>query len=142
MISLNECAAIAGLRPRELVLGVAVSERHHRMLSNYLLNVKRGAAVVCAIIVADMRGYRDLGALQKSADLLIVLRLFLSKHRLEPRAALRRFTWANGETRRPPLEAAKRAATSNRSWRTPRLAAPIGASAALRRQPSHHSRMS
>lgn len=32
------------------------------------------------MIIADLRRFRDLGALQPSADLLLVLRLFLTDH--------------------------------------------------------------
>ncbi len=80
MISVTRCAAIAGLSSREIILGVEPSAIHRRLLCGYLLNMHRGMRVVRNMIVADMRRYIDLGAAARAADLLIVLRLFLSDY--------------------------------------------------------------
>lgn len=81
MISVTQCAAFAGLASDELILGVAPSAKHRLLLSSYLLNLelgKFGPVTVRDMIVADMRRFRELGALQRAADLLLVLRLFLT----------------------------------------------------------------
>ncbi len=80
MITVSECAAFAGLASNELVLGAVPSTRHHSLLSSYLLNIGRGPRAVRDMIVADMRGFLDLGVSRRAADLLIVLRIFLSDY--------------------------------------------------------------
>ncbi len=80
MISVPLCAASANLRSSEVFLGVTPSARHRSMLIGYLLNLKRGPVAVRDMIIADLRAALDLGAQQRAADLLIVLRLFLSEH--------------------------------------------------------------
>lgn len=78
MISVAQCAAFAGLASDEMVLGVTPSAKHQSLLSSYLLNLNRGPIAVRDMIIADMRLFRELGALQRAADLLLVLRLFLT----------------------------------------------------------------
>lgn len=97
MITISECAAFAGLASNELVLGAVPSTRHHSLLSSYLLNSHRGLQAVRAMIVADLRGFLDLGVSVRAADLLIVLRMFLTDfpearqaRRLEPPAGAAR----------------------------------------------------
>lgn len=80
MITVSECAAFAGLASNELVLGAVPSAKHRRLLSSYLLNLKRGPEAVRDLMVADLRGLLDLGVTSRAADLLIVLRLFLSDY--------------------------------------------------------------
>jgi hypothetical protein len=80
MITVTQCAALAGLASNEMVLGVTPSARHHSLLASYLLNLGRGPVAVRTMIVADLRAFLDLGAARRAADLLIVLRFFLSKH--------------------------------------------------------------
>jgi hypothetical protein len=80
MISATQCAAFAGLASDELILGVTPSAKHRSLLSSYLLNLERGPMAVRDMIVADLRRFRELGALQPTADLLLVLRLFLTDH--------------------------------------------------------------
>ncbi|MBI1869259.1 MAG: hypothetical protein HYS06_13365 [Methylocystis sp.] len=80
MMSVAQCAAFSGLASSELVLGVTPSARHNWLLSGYLLNLGRGPQAVRDMIVADLRGWLDLGARRRAADLLIVLRFFLSDH--------------------------------------------------------------
>lgn len=80
MISFAQCAAFAGLASNEMVLGVTPAVKHDRLLSSYLANLGRGAIAVRDMIVADLRAYLDLGAMQRAADQLIVLRRFLSSY--------------------------------------------------------------
>ena len=80
MISATQCAAFAGLASDEMILGVTPSAKHRSLLSSYLLNLERGPMAVRDMIIADLRRFRDLGALQPTADLLLVLRLFLTDH--------------------------------------------------------------
>ena len=68
-----------------LSLGAAPSARHHSPLSSYRLNLWRGPKVVCGLIVSDIRTILDLGASRRAADLLLVLREFLSDY---PEASL------------------------------------------------------
>lgn len=80
MITVSECAAFAGLASNELVLGAVPSAKHRLLLSSYLLNLRRGPGAVRDMIVSDLRGFLDLGVTSRAADLLIVLRIFLSDH--------------------------------------------------------------
>jgi hypothetical protein len=58
---------------------VPPSDAHARRLDSYLLNRHRGAAAVRDIIIADIRGFLDLGLPHVAADLVVVLRLLLAK---------------------------------------------------------------
>ncbi len=80
MISLAQCAAFAGLASDEILLGVTPSSKHCSLLSSYTLNLKRGPVAVREMIVADLRRFRELGAMQRAADLLFVLRVFLTQY--------------------------------------------------------------
>ncbi|MBY6242745.1 hypothetical protein [Methylosinus sp. Sm6] len=80
MISVSECAALAGLSSNELVLGASPSAKHRSLLSSYLLNAHRGLEAVRELIVADLRRFLDLGVPARAADLLIVLRMLLTHH--------------------------------------------------------------
>lgn len=55
------------------------SPAHERKLAAYLLNLSRGAEAVRDILVADIRGYADLGQPNVAADLMVVLRLLLAR---------------------------------------------------------------
>ena len=79
MLTLKQCAESAGLDVDELVLGVAPSARHRALLQSYRLNLHRGRAAVLRMMVCDLRGHLDVGAHVCAADLLVVLRLFLSE---------------------------------------------------------------
>ena len=90
MITLEQCAVFAGLASNETLLGATPSALHHSLLSSYLLNLGKGPKFVRKLIVVDIRTYLDLGASKRAADLLLVLREFLSHHpeaRLVRRAA-------------------------------------------------------
>jgi hypothetical protein len=78
-ITVGECAALSGLGSDEIWLGVSPTPIHDSIVASYLLHKKRGWDVVRDMIVADIRASIDLGASNLAADLLIVLRLFLSK---------------------------------------------------------------
>ena len=80
VISVPLCAASASLNSKELFLGVTPGPKHRSLLASYLLTLKRGRVAVRDMIVADLRAFVDLGAQRRAADLLIVLRLFLSKY--------------------------------------------------------------
>ena len=90
MISVTQCAESSGLAPNELILGVTPSSRHHSLLASYLFNRERSPAALRDMIISDIRSFLDLGAKQRAADLLIVLRLFLSDYPRARRRAPRR----------------------------------------------------
>src|SRR5208283_3630440 len=78
MIPLARCAERAGLDSSELFINSAFSSKHKSLLLSYLFNLKRGPIAVREMIVADIRLAIDLGASKRAADLLLVLRAFLS----------------------------------------------------------------
>lgn len=80
LISLAQCAECSGLSWSEILPGALLSARHHSLYASYLLLIRRGAEAVRNMIVADIRSALDLGASRRAADLLIVLRWFLSNH--------------------------------------------------------------
>ena len=91
MITLKDIAALARLKPHELILGVAPQARHRTLLQSYLLNRHHGRAIVLRMIVRDLRGFLDMGARHAAADLLVVLRLFMSaRHKAAPAPMLTR----------------------------------------------------
>jgi hypothetical protein len=81
-IAIQQCYTLTGLGSHEVVLGVTPTARHDSLHASYLLNLGRGWEGVRNTIVADIRASLDLGASKQAADLLIVLRRFLSE-RLE-----------------------------------------------------------
>lgn len=94
---IERCAAIAGLRGHEIVLGVIPSDKHERMLARYRRAAPNDAAR--KRLVAEIRDAVDVGASLRAADLLIVLRRLLadgdySEARLARAAASRRRTLA------------------------------------------------
>jgi hypothetical protein len=78
MLSVTECAEYVGLNPNELILGPGPTAKHKNMLDCYLLNRWRGETFVAQMISNDLRAAVDLGASSRAADLLLVLRLFLT----------------------------------------------------------------
>lgn len=78
LISLSRCAALCGLEPHELIPGAVRSPFHQSLYESYLMLCDRGADFVRDLIVADMRRALDLGARRRAAELLLVLRRFLS----------------------------------------------------------------
>ena len=80
MITVTQCAAFAGLAADELIVGVTPSAKHRSLLSSYILNLERGPRAVRDMIIADLRRFHDLGARQHAADLLLVLRFFLTDY--------------------------------------------------------------
>jgi hypothetical protein len=80
MITLEECAEFAALETSELFTGAVLSARHRSLLSSYLFNLHHGPVAVRKMIVWDIRAAIDLGASKYAADLVLVLRLFLSKY--------------------------------------------------------------
>jgi hypothetical protein len=80
MITLKECAEFAALDTSELFTGAVLSTKHRSLLSSYLFNLQRGPVAVRKMIASDIRMMIDLGASRYAADLVLVLRMFLSKH--------------------------------------------------------------
>jgi hypothetical protein len=80
MITFEECAEFARLDSSELLTDSVLSAKHRSLLSSNLLNLKRGSSAVREMIVSDIRAAIDLGASRYAADLVLVLRMFLSKH--------------------------------------------------------------
>ncbi len=80
MITLKQCADMVGLAPGELVVCAIPSARHSALLRSYLFNLDRGENAVCRMIVGDFWRFMELGAQPRAADLLFVLRLFLSDY--------------------------------------------------------------
>ena len=80
IITFEQCAVFAGLAPNEMILGATPSRKHHSLLLSYLLNRKRGPERMRKMIVADIRASLDIGAPKMAADLLVVLRWFLSDY--------------------------------------------------------------
>lgn len=74
-----QCAALSGLHSNEMLLGVSPTARHDSLHASYRLHDERGWQAVRDMIVADIRASLDLGASKQAADLLIVLRRFLSE---------------------------------------------------------------
>ena len=83
MITIRECAEVAGLAPDELGLYAIPAGRHKSLLASYLLNLQRSEKAVCRQMVGDFWRLMDLGAKERAGDVFHVLRLFLSSH---PRA--------------------------------------------------------
>jgi hypothetical protein len=80
MVTIGECVVFSGLALDEIVLGATPSNTHRVLLSSYLLNLWRGPKAVREMIVADMRLSLDLGMIKHAADLLLILRRFLSDY--------------------------------------------------------------
>lgn len=78
MISVRECAKLAGLAGCEICLGASPSTRQNVLQSCYLLNLWRGPKAVRKLIVADIRRWIEWGAPDRAADAFLVLRQFLS----------------------------------------------------------------
>jgi len=78
MMQIAEILAPSGLIPMPFD-GSAPSKAHERTLASYLLNRHRGAAAVRDILVADIRGFVDLGQSRAAADLMVVLRMLLAQ---------------------------------------------------------------
>lgn len=80
MITMKQCADVAGLAPHELAVCAVPSIRHNSLLRSYLLNLYRGETAVCRMIINDFWRFMELGAQERAADLFFVLRLFISDY--------------------------------------------------------------
>jgi hypothetical protein len=80
MITVEQCAEFSGLASNETVLGATPSAKHRALLSSYVLNLWRGPKTVRKMIVAHIRIWLDLGMVKEAADLVVVLRQFLSDY--------------------------------------------------------------
>jgi hypothetical protein len=54
------------------------TERHKYLLASYLVSLKRGRNAVRKMIVDDFWLFRDLGAQERAADLMLVWKMYLS----------------------------------------------------------------
>ena len=79
-MTFEEWAKFAGIDLNELLTDSSFSAKHRSLLSSYLFNLKRGPGAVREMIVRDIRIAIDLGARMHAADLILVLRTFLSKY--------------------------------------------------------------
>lgn len=66
----------------ELSLCASVTPMHRALLASYRMNAHRGEKRTRDLILSDLSGLFDLGALDRATDLLIVLALFLEKSTL------------------------------------------------------------
>jgi len=82
MMSLPQCAAIAGLSSHEMILGVTPSARHEALLRSYASITNLSRAALCGLIVTDLRNFLDLGAMRQAGDRFIVLRRLLSEEQV------------------------------------------------------------
>jgi len=80
MRTLQEIRSATGLLPEEMIVGATETQAHRETLASYLSNLWRGSDVVRDLIVADIRSALYLGVQERAADLLLVLRLFLTTH--------------------------------------------------------------
>ena len=80
MISLRQCADVIGVPPSEIEICVIPTERHAALLRSYLFNLKRGEKAVCSMIIGDFWRLKELGAKERAADAVHVLRMFLSSY--------------------------------------------------------------
>lgn len=80
MRTLEETRAATGLSSEEIIVGAAETEALRATLRSYLSNLWRGSEVVRELIVCDLRTALDLGVQDRAANLLLVLRLFLTNH--------------------------------------------------------------
>ena len=80
MVTLAHCAEFTGLDSSELFVNSGFSPKHKSLLLSYVLNLNHGSSAVRDMIVEDIRAAIDLGATQRAADLLLVLRVFLFEH--------------------------------------------------------------
>jgi len=80
MITMQQCADVAGVALDELALWAIPSSRHKALLRSYLFNLERGERAVCCMMVGDFWRLKELGAEESAADVFHVLRLFLSAY--------------------------------------------------------------
>lgn len=80
MVTVKQCGAFAGLASNEMFLGATPSATHRVLLSGYLLHLWRGPRAVRKMNVGDIRMGLDFGMPEYTAELLIVLRQFLSDY--------------------------------------------------------------
>ena len=105
MVTLADCAEFTGLDSSEIFVSSGISPKHKSLLLSYVLNLNHGPGAVREMIVADIRAAIDLGATERAADLLLILRVFLFEHpearmTRQPRLSGRRRYCENFKTRR------------------------------------------
>jgi len=87
MITTQRRAEHEDLLSYGLPLCAIPSTRHELLLATYRMNLKRGSKAVREMIAGDVERCLELGAWQRAADLLLVLRLFVSSRERGGRAA-------------------------------------------------------
>jgi hypothetical protein len=80
MTTLDDVRSATGLCSEEMIVGVTETSIHRAVLASYLSNLWRGPDIVRDLMVADIRTALDLGVAERAADLLLVLRQFLTAH--------------------------------------------------------------
>lgn len=84
---------MVGLESQKYVVGAPMRPMQWRMLSGYLANLGKGPAVVCNLITADLRTYLDLGATERAASVLVVVRLLLTQFPYLAKSAIPQSCW-------------------------------------------------
>lgn len=79
MIPLRSCATMAESDPGQLLVSARLRPMHWKLRSGYLVNLDKGPAAVCALIIVDLRAFLDLVAKDRAANALVELRLLLSQ---------------------------------------------------------------
>jgi hypothetical protein len=78
-MTIEQLAALSGLRPHEIFVGVTPTAKHDYLYASYLLDHTGNPTALRDLMVADIRVALELGIPIEAADLLIVLRRFLSE---------------------------------------------------------------
>jgi DNA repair protein RadC len=88
MIGLEDCIAMCGLEPEEVV---AICEHEHvgevqaAALASYLLQQAHGAERIRTMFIEEIHKARNRGEVKHAAELVAALRFFLHRH---PEAAV------------------------------------------------------
>ncbi|PPD46214.1 MAG: hypothetical protein CTY15_02275 [Methylocystis sp.] len=69
----------------EISLSAPITPMHRALLASYQMNAHRGRKAARDLILSDVKGFLDLGAVERATDLLIVLALFLKEGKLHDR---------------------------------------------------------
>ncbi len=63
----------------EITLTASVTPMHRALLASYRMNAHHGEESARHLILSDLRGFLDLGAIERATDLMIVLALFMKE---------------------------------------------------------------
>jgi hypothetical protein len=112
MVSLNRFIKLAGIDLDTLVADPP-GRRHYALLKSYQLNVHRGRNFVRRMMFCDLRAHLDMGAHRLTADLLVVLRLFVANKSCQLQ---RRATGCRAIKRKRPLSPVATCSATGWSW--------------------------